>query len=145
MKATLMAMRAPFVPVMMAYGLAFGPLSWMKKAPDCHVATSGAISVAAVRAGSLLSAPASPIAVLLAFIMALSLRVKPKRRPGRGRKNAGDSSGSPSKPIDKDRYPAYIEKIAGGSSNGRTADSGSAYLGSNPSPPANLFSSIPAG
>jgi hypothetical protein len=30
-------------------------------------------------------------------------------------------------------------RCSGGSSNGRTADSGSAYLGSNPSPPATFF------
>src|SRR5690242_15577414 len=36
------------------------------------------------------------------------------------------------------------ESHGGGSSNGRTADSDSASLGSNPSPPANLFSDLRA-
>ena len=37
---------------------------------------------------------------------------------------------------------SHTRRAGGGSSNGRTADSDSASLGSNPSPPANLFNDL---
>jgi hypothetical protein len=58
--------------------------------------------------------------------------------PGRAGCEAGPSGAPP--PLPRGAFLCYLGKLdarVGGSSNGRTADSDSASLGSNPSPPAN--------